>query len=110
MKSEVFAMKSYKVRGLEDMPKKRSLKDAAGDDLVKKQVKSIPESNSLSSKQRISPDITAKPSKMPLKHSQKVSKRSTSMVVPQRKWIGMAVSVLIGFAGGFFFGRFIKII
>jgi hypothetical protein len=99
------------------MPKKRSLKDVAAAPLVKKTTARLPELDTMLERPaRVS---AARRTQRPKPARPKVSSaprpdQAAPAVVAKRSTYGslarIAVMILIGFVGGFFFGRFIKII
>jgi hypothetical protein len=99
------------------MPKKRSLKDIAAAPLVKKTAVLIPEAGALKKRAARVPAprkaSRSRPTKSPVISADRPDE-AVPIVVAKRSIYGslarMAASILIGFVGGFFFGRFIKII
>jgi hypothetical protein len=99
------------------MPKKRSLKDVAATPLVQKTAFLIPEAGALEKRAARVP-APRKTSRPKLSTSKVRSADRPDEAVPavaaKRSIYGslarIAASILIGFVGGYFFGRFIKII
>ena len=116
MKYEAFAKRLPEAES-DAMPKKRSLKDVAAAPLVKKAGVLIPDAGALEkSAARVpAPRKTSqpKPSKSLVRSADRLNE-AVPAVVAKRSIYGslahIAVSILIGFVGGYFFGRFIKII
>lgn len=99
------------------MPKKRSLKDVAAAPLVKKTAVLIPEDGALERRAARAPALRKTPKPKPSTSVVRPADRlheAVPVVVAKRSIYGslarMAASILIGFVGGFFLGRFIKII
>lgn len=96
------------------MPKKRSLKDAATDHLVEKNVTPPPVSTPSRARPPLAAATKAKTSQAPQVPAADPNPAPPSQLpavrAPQRSLLRMAFSILVGFIGGFFFGRFIKII
>jgi hypothetical protein len=116
MKFKAFATRLPEKEG-NAMPKKRSLKDVAAAPLVKKTAVRIPEVGALQEKAARVPAPRKTPRPKPAKPAVSSGPRpdeSAPAVVAKRglyvSLARMAASILIGFIGGFFFGRFIKII
>jgi hypothetical protein len=97
------------------MPKKRSLKDVAAAPLVKKTTVLIPEAGALEKRAARVPTprktSQLKPSKSLVRSADRLNE-AVPAVVAKRSIYGslarMAASILIGFLGGYFFGRYIK--
>jgi hypothetical protein len=99
------------------MRKKRSLKDVAAAPLVKKTAVIIPESGALEKRAaRVpAPRKTSRPKpSAPQERTAGRLEEAVPTVAAKRSFYGslarIAASILIGFVGGYFFGRFIKII
>jgi len=99
------------------MPKKRSLKDVAAAPLVKKTAVLTSKAGALEKRaSRVpAPRKTSRPKpSTSLVRSADRLHEAIPVVVAKRSIYGslarMAASILIGFVGGFFLGRFIKII
>jgi hypothetical protein len=115
-KYEAFAMR---LPGKESdaMHKKRSLKDVAAAPLVKKTAVLIPEAGTLEKRTARVPaprkTSQPKPTKSPVISADRLD-GGVSTVVVKRSIYGSlartAASILIGFLGGYFFGRYIKIL
>lgn len=98
------------------MPKKRLLKDVAAAPLIKKAAASIPEASELQEKKAGAPaprkSSRPKPAKAAVNSTPRPDEVVPAVGVNSSIYgalARMAVSILIGFIGGFFFGRFIKI-
>jgi hypothetical protein len=99
------------------MPKKRSLKEVASSPLVKKVAAPVPAAGALQKKTAKTPAprraSRPRPAAPPVSPAPRPVEAAPA-AVSQRSIYGslarMAASILIGFAGGFIFGRFIKVI
>jgi hypothetical protein len=99
------------------MPKKRSLKDVASTPLVKKVAAPVPAAGALRKKTAKAPAPPRAsrpgPAAPPVSPAPRPAEAAPAVVAQQSIYgslARMAASILIGFAGGFIFGRFIKVI